>query len=76
MVNPFDDNTVTFLVLVNAEHEHSLWPARFAVPPGWHIAHAEDSRENCLAWIEANWQDLSPASLVRTGTTHAAEPER
>lgn len=32
MANPFDDENGTFLVLVNAEAQHSLWPVFAAVP--------------------------------------------
>lgn len=34
-VNPFDDPDATFLVLVNDEGQHSLWPAFADVPDGW-----------------------------------------
>jgi MbtH protein len=37
MANPFDDNDGTFLVLVNAEGQHSLWPSFAPVPPGWDV---------------------------------------
>ena len=33
--NPFDDETGTFLVLVNDEEQHSLWPTFADVPAGW-----------------------------------------
>ncbi|MEU6753945.1 MbtH family protein, partial [Spirillospora sp. NPDC046719] len=35
MTNPFDDPDGTFLVLVNAEGQHSLWPEFADVPSGW-----------------------------------------
>ncbi|WP_424186864.1 MbtH family protein [Actinokineospora sp. G85] len=65
MTNPFDDDSGRFLVLVNDENQHSLWPSFVDVPAGWTIAHPEDSREACLAYIEQNWTDMRPASLVR-----------
>ncbi len=34
MTNPFDDEDGEFLVLVNDEGQHSLWPAQLAVPAG------------------------------------------
>src|ERR1700722_14155839 len=34
--NPFDDETGTFVVLVNDEGQHSLWPMFAEVPAGWH----------------------------------------
>ncbi|MFG2595290.1 MbtH protein [Streptomyces sp. 840.1] len=62
--NPFEDPQGTFLVLVNDENQHSLWPAFAEVPAGWRTAFGADTREACLAHVEANWTDLRPASLV------------
>ncbi|HWO63422.1 MAG TPA: MbtH family protein [Umezawaea sp.] len=62
--NPFENEDGVYLVLVNAENQHSLWPESIAVPAGWTTAHGPDSRANCLDHIEANWTDLRPASLI------------
>ena len=35
MTNPFEDVEALYLVLVNDEGQHSLWPAGIAVPDGW-----------------------------------------
>ncbi len=35
MTNPFDDEEGEFLVLVNDEGQHSLWPVQFDIPEGW-----------------------------------------
>jgi MbtH protein len=64
MSNGFEDPAAAYLVLVNAENQHSLWPAGLAVPAGWSTAHPADSRENCLEYVEKNWTDLRPASLA------------
>nr|UDM84224.1 MbtH family protein [Streptomyces sp.] len=64
MTNPFEDENGTFLVLVNDEGQHSLWPAFAEVPAGWTVAKEEDSREACLAFVNENWTDLRPKSLV------------
>ncbi|MFD8377888.1 MbtH family protein [Streptomyces sp. NPDC059679] len=64
MTNPFDDETGTFLVLVNHEGQHSLWPAFAEVPAGWTAVLAETSREEALAYVERNWTDLRPKSLI------------
>ncbi|RPK61747.1 MbtH-like protein [Streptomyces sp. ADI96-15] len=63
-VNPFDDPDATFQALVNDEGQHSLWPAFAQGPDGWTVAHDKDSREACLAYIEKNWTDLRPTSLI------------
>ena len=67
--NPFEDNEGVYLVLVNDEGQHSLWPAFSSVPDGWTIAHDRDSRAGCLEYVERHWTDLRPASLIRETTT-------
>jgi uncharacterized protein YbdZ (MbtH family) len=64
MTNPFEDENGTFLVLVNAENQHSLWPSTVDVPAGWRTVHGEDTRSACLEYVETHWTDLRPASLV------------
>jgi MbtH protein len=65
MANPFDDENGRFFVLVNDEGQHCLWPVFADVPDRWAIAHDEDSRAASLAYIEENWTDMRPKSLVR-----------
>lgn len=62
--NPFEDDAAEYRVLVNGEAQYSLWPAVLDTPPGWRIAHDLDNRAACLEWIEANWTDMRPLSLV------------
>jgi len=64
MSNPFDDNEGTFLVLVNDEGQHSLWPQFASVPAGWDVHFGPDNRQACLDYVEANWTDMRPRSLV------------
>ncbi|MFP1660398.1 MbtH family protein [Streptomyces cavourensis] len=64
MTNPFEDENGTYLVLINDEGQHSLWPAFAEVPAGWIVAHPEDTRQACLAYVEQNWVDLRPRSLA------------
>ncbi|MEU8709182.1 MbtH family protein [Streptomyces sp. NPDC048565] len=66
MTNPFEDENGTYLVLVNDEGQHSLWPAFAEVPGGWTVAHQEDTRPACLDHVEQNWTDLRPKSLIRS----------
>ncbi|MFL1378444.1 MULTISPECIES: MbtH family protein [unclassified Nocardiopsis] len=65
MTNPFEDDNARFQVLVNAEGQHSLWPVFAPVPAGWTVAKEEDSRQACLEYVERNWTDIRPLSLVR-----------
>lgn len=61
--NPFDDDDATFVVLVNDEDQHSLWPAFADVPAGWRVVFGEGTRTDCLAYVEQNWPDIRPRSL-------------
>lgn len=63
MSNPFDDGAAGFLVLVNDEEQHSLWPAPVPVPDGWTAVFGTDSREACADYVERHWTDLRPRSL-------------
>ncbi|MEV5593672.1 MbtH family protein [Streptomyces sp. NPDC052496] len=65
MTNPFENPDSTYLVLVNDEGRHSLWPSFAEVPAGWTVAHGADTRDACLAHVEEHWTDMRPKSLVR-----------
>jgi MbtH protein len=65
VTNPFEDTDALYLVLVNDEGQYSLWPAGIAVPDGWVRAHDADSRSNCLEYVEEQWSDMRPNSLVQ-----------
>ena len=61
--NPFDDDNGTFVVLVNDEDQHSLWPNFADVPAGWRKIFGEADRAECLAYVEQNWTDMRPRTL-------------
>ncbi|GAA2610815.1 MbtH family protein [Actinomadura fulvescens] len=63
--NPFEDAEGRYHVLVNHEGQHSLWPAFAEIPSGWTPVFGEDTREACLAYVEENWTDLRPKSLIK-----------
>ncbi|WKN18654.1 MbtH family protein [Streptomyces sp. JUS-F4] len=65
MTNPFENPDGTYLVLINDEGQHSLWPSFIDVPAGWTVAKQEDNRAACLEYIEENWVDMRPASLIK-----------
>jgi MbtH protein len=64
MTNPFEDENATYHVLVNDEGQYSLWPTFKDVPQGWTIAKKSDSRAACLDYINQNWTDMRPKSLI------------
>jgi MbtH protein len=63
MTNPFEDDLADYLVLVNDEGQHSIWPTFAAVPGGWQEVYS-GPRAQCLEYIEKNWTDMRPRSLV------------
>ncbi|MET8544163.1 MbtH family protein [Kitasatospora sp. NPDC004799] len=65
MTNPFENNNAPYLVLRNAEGQHSLWPASVEVPAGWDTVFGEAGRQECLDYVEGNWTDMRPNSLIQ-----------
>jgi uncharacterized protein YbdZ (MbtH family) len=65
MENPFDNADGRFLVLVNDEGQHSLWPSFADIPPGWRQVFGESDRQSCLDYVEEHWTDLRPLSLIK-----------
>lgn len=64
VTNPFEDAESDYLVLVNGEGQHSLWPVFVAVPAGWEVVFGAAGREACLEYVEENWTDMRPRSLA------------
>jgi MbtH protein len=64
MSNPFERDDIRYLVLVNDENQHSLWPEPVEVPRGWRTVSGPDTREACLAHVEQVWTDIRPAGLA------------
>lgn len=72
MTNPFEDPDASYLVLINDEGQHSLWPVFADVPEGWETIFGEAGRQECLDFIEENWTDMRPNSLIRAMEADAA----
>ncbi|MGC4987364.1 MbtH family protein [Streptomyces sp. DT193] len=68
MTNPFENADLSFLVLVNDEGQHSLWPSFADVPTGWQVTHGPADRAACLDHITAHWTDMRPKTLVAAMT--------
>ena len=64
MTNPFEDPDASYVVLVNDEGQHSLWPVFVDVTEGWRVVFGKAGREKCLAFIEESWRDMRPKSLI------------
>lgn len=65
----------SFIVLVNAEGQYSIWPSAKAAPDGWTQAAAPASKAKCIAFIEANWTDMRPKSLRAAMDGRTSEPK-
>lgn len=72
MTNPFDDTEGRFLVLVNDEGQHSMWPEFIDIPAGWQVTFGPDARQTCLEHIENHWTDMRPNTLVRAMSDSSA----
>lgn len=55
--------TEMFVALRNDEMQYSLWQASIDVPAGWAVVFGPESKEACLAHIDAEWTDMRPLSL-------------
>jgi MbtH protein len=71
--NPFEDAEGTYLVLINGEGQYSLWPSFVEVPAGWTTVLAETDRQSALDYIDENWTDMRPKSLIAAMGNSSAE---
>lgn len=70
VTNPFDNEDGEFVVLINDERQYSLWPAFCDTPAGWSAVGPKGNRKICLDWIDENWTDMRPQSLVDAMNSH------
>lgn len=69
----FEDEDGEYIVLVNDEGQYSLWRPFKAVPAGWTAVGPRGARAACLAYVEEQWTDMRPKSLVAFMDRQAAE---
>ena len=55
----------TYIVAVNDQGQHAVWPAELVLPAGWRQRSAAMPKQDCLAAVAAAWQDIAPASVRR-----------
>ncbi|TVP72274.1 MAG: MbtH family protein [Rhodobacteraceae bacterium] len=55
-----------FMVLINHEGQHSLWPTELEVPAGWTQVGPTGSEDVCLAYVTEHWTDITPLSARLT----------
>jgi len=67
--------TRQFLVVVNDEDQHSLWPVGRDLPPGWEAVFGPETEPECLLYVEASWPDITPRSVRDRLAAQAADSE-
>ena len=64
-MNTGDEDTRSYVVLINEEEQYSLWLKDRAVPNGWRIVGPSGAKADCLRYVEEVWTDMRPLSLRR-----------
>ncbi|MCW5254228.1 MULTISPECIES: MbtH family protein [unclassified Streptomyces] len=54
-----------YLVAVNDEEQHALWPEVAPLPAGWRAEGFSGTEEECAAHVDRVWPDIRPLSLRR-----------
>jgi MbtH protein len=57
------DDTRSYVVVMNYEEQYSIWPQSKQIPKGWHSVGKEGLKAECLAHIDEVWVDMRPLSL-------------
>jgi MbtH protein len=57
------DDTRTYVVVMNHEEQYSIWLQGKQIPKGWHSVGKEGLKAECLAYIDEVWVDMRPLSL-------------
>jgi amino acid adenylation domain-containing protein/thioester reductase-like protein len=53
----------TYIVAVNDQAQHAVWPAELALPAGWRQQSDVMPKRACLTAIAAAWEDIAPVSV-------------
>jgi MbtH protein len=63
-LNRYDEeDTRTYIVVINHEEQYSIWFADRQIPLGWRDVGKRGTKAECLAYIEEVWTDMRPLSL-------------
>jgi MbtH protein len=57
---------MVYAVVVNHEEQYSVWPTDRDLPSGWSEVGVTGAMDECLAYIERVWTDMTPLSLRST----------
>ncbi|GAA0913419.1 MbtH family NRPS accessory protein [Virgisporangium ochraceum] len=61
------DPSQQFQIVLNPERQHSIWPVDQPLPEGWQTTGRVGSKSECLAFIDAVWNDVNPLSQRHLG---------
>ena len=64
-LNPDEDDTTIYAVVVNHEEQYSIWLLDRELPLGWTREGFAGTKAECLHHIEVVWKDMRPLSLRR-----------
>ncbi|ANM14927.1 MULTISPECIES: MbtH family protein [unclassified Rhizobium] len=62
-MDSFEPRDDLWIVVIDTEHHHSVWPQDKRIPTGWERTGFAGSRQECLAHIRDVWTDPRPLSL-------------
>jgi MbtH protein len=51
-----------FQIVLNTERQYSIWPVDQPLPDGWEPAGRSGTKAECLAFIDAAWNEVNPLS--------------
>lgn len=63
MADLLSDPQTLYVVVVNRQGQHSIWPVALNIPRGWEAVGSPADKLACLQSIEKNWTDMRPRSL-------------
>ena len=52
-----------YKVVMNHEEQYSIWLDYKEMPAGWNAVGKTGTKEECLAYIEEVWTDITPLSV-------------
>ncbi len=62
-----DDDTQSYVVVLNDEEQYSIWPCDEERPAGWRAEGTVGARQQCLEHIDVVWTDMRPLSARTRG---------
>lgn len=63
------DPAQQFQIVLNTERQYSIWPVHQPLPDGWQATGRVGTKAECLAFIDAVWNDMNPLSQRHLGSS-------